>query len=215
MPRCLQKVLYITSTRLMRESEHAVREHASSGDEIARRVCSQVIASEPRYSEWHASHEGKMRVVAGQRLRSPQVIALRNVGVQQVHRTALVNYLRAGRVTGAARDNAIRLFHSVSDMRDAMLAEHRNYLLAASTQVCTNELLQLVGDEEGRALLRRYELAYTQYFEMFCERAFALQNGRNYLLGSLLPEVKDVADRLRVKIIGTQLVRTAPRTKAR
>lgn len=204
MPRH-RPVLYITSTRLMRESEHAVREHAGFGDDVSRRVCSQLIASEPRYTEWHVSHEIKMRNVAGRRLRSPQVLALRNVAVQQVHRTALVNYLRTGRITGPARDSAIGLFHSVSDLRDATLAEHRAYLVAASTQVCTNELLELVGDEEGRALLRRYELAYTQYFGMFCERAFALQDGNSYLLASLLPEVKDVADRLRLKIVGAQL----------
>jgi hypothetical protein len=198
-------VLYITSTRLMRESEDAVREHAGSGDDIWRRVCSQLIASEPRYAEWHASHELKMWKVADARVRGPQVLALRTVAVQQIHGTALVNYLRLGRVTGPARDTALRLFHRVSDLRDATLAEHRNYLVAASTQVCANDLLDLVGDVEGLDLIRRYEQAYTQYFAMFCERAYALQTGNNYLLGSLLPEVRDVADRLRLKIIGSTL----------
>jgi hypothetical protein len=110
-----------------------------------------------------------------------------------------------GRVTGLARDTALRLFHGVSDLRDATLAEHRSYLVAASTQVCAHDLLELVGDAEGLNLIRRYEQAYTQYFAMFCERAFALQTGRNYLLGSLLPEVRDVADRLRLKIVGSTL----------
>jgi hypothetical protein len=203
--------LYITSTRLMRESEDAVREHAGSGNDVWRRVCSQLIASQPRYAEWHASHETKMWKVAGARVRGPQVDALRTVAVQQVHRTALVNYLRLGRVTGPARDSALRLFHGVSDLRDATLAEHRSYLVAASTQVCAHDLLELVGDGEGLNLIRRYELAYTQYFAMFCERAFALQTGRNYLLGSLLPEVKDVAERLRLEIVGSQLRPLVPR----
>lgn len=187
----------------MRESENAVREHAGSGDDVWRRVCSQLIASEPRYAEWHASHEMKMWKVADARVHGPQVLALRTVAVQQIHGTALVNYLRLGRVTGAARETTLRLFHRVSDLRDATLAEHRNYLVAASTQVCAHDLLELVGDVEGLELIRRYELAYTQYFAMFCERAFALQGGNNYLLGSLLPEVKDVADRLRVRIVGS------------
>jgi hypothetical protein len=195
----------------MRESEDAVREHAGSGDDVWRRVCSQLIASRPRYAEWHASHEMKMGKVAGARIRGPQVGGLRTVAVQQIHRTALVNYLRLGRVTGPARDSALQLFHGVSDLRDATLAEHRSYLVAASTQVCAHDLLELVGDGEGLSLIRHYELAYTQYFAMFCERAFALQTGRNYLLGSLLPEVKDVADRLRLKIVGSQLRPLAPR----
>jgi hypothetical protein len=207
-------VLYITSTRLMRESENAVREHAGSGDDVWQRVCSQLIASQPRYAEWHASHETKRWRVAVARRGGPQVLALRTVAVQQIHGTALVNYLRLGRVTGPARDTALRLFHRVSDLRDATLAEHRNYLVAASTQVCANDLLELVGDTEGLDLVRRYELAYTQYFAMFCERAHASQTGNNYLLGSLLPEVKDVADRLRVKIIGSTLRPVASRPAA-
>lgn len=198
----------------MRESEDAVREHAGSGEEIFRRVCSQLLANEPRYGEWHALHEAKMRNVASPRRRDPQIQALRAVAVEQVHRTALVSYLRQGRITGSARDRALGLFHGISDVRDATLAEHRSYLIAASTQVCAHDLLELVGDGDGLALIRRYELAYGQFFGMFCERAVALQTGKNYLLGSLLPEVKDVADRLRLRIVGTTPNVTEPRRAA-
>lgn len=83
----------------MRESEDAVREHASSRDEVPRRVCSQLLASEPRYGEWHARHEVKMQAVARPRRRDPQIQALRGVAVEQVHRTALVSFLRQNRVT--------------------------------------------------------------------------------------------------------------------
>jgi hypothetical protein len=189
----------------MRESEDAVRENAGSGEEIPQRVCSQLIAKPPRYSEWHALHERKMQTVADVRLREPQVLQLRGIAMEQVHRTAVVNYLRLGRVTGAARDQTLALFHGLSDVRDATLAEHRNYLLAASTQVCTHELLGLVGDREGLRLVRRYELAYTQYFAMFCERERAAQKGKRYRLESLLPEVRGVADRLRIRIVGAPL----------
>jgi hypothetical protein len=209
-----QAVLYITSTRLMRESEDAVRQHAGSGDGVPHRVCSQLVANEPRYTEWHALHELKMRNVAGERLREPQVRALRAVAVQQVHRTALINYLRLGRIKGSMRDEALRLFHGVRDLHDAMLAEHRSYLLAASTQVCAHDLLALVGDNRGVGLLRHYELAYMQYFAMFCERAFALQGGRNYLLTSLLPEIKGAADRLRLEIVGADVAPRWPRLAA-
>lgn len=203
-------MLYITSTRLMRLSENSVREHASSGEEIPRRVCSQLLANEPRYGEWHARHEAKMRSVASQRLRDPQVMALRTVAVEQVHRTALVAYLRRG-VTGAARERALGLFYGLSDARDATLAEHRSYLIAASTQVCAHDLLELVGDHEGLDLVRQYEIAYGQYFAMFCERAVALQMGQNYLLSALLPEVKDAAERLRRRILRSKVRATDSR----
>ncbi len=185
----------------MRESEQAVREHASSGDEIPRRACSQLLANEPRYMEWHAWHEIKMRNVANARHRDPQVLGLRAVAIEQVHRAALVDYLRLGRITGANRDQTLALFHGVSDSRDATLAAHRSYVLAASTRVCGQELLQLVGDREGLQLLHRYELAYAQYFAMFCDRARSVHTGEPYLLGSLLPEVKGVAERLRLQLV--------------
>lgn len=199
------KVLYLTSTRLIRESEHAVREHAGCGDDIPQRVCAQLLAKPLRYSEWHALHERKMQSVADARLRDPQVLQLRGIAIEQVHRTAIVNYLRHGRITGAARDQTIALFHGISEVRDATLAEHRNYLLAASTQVCTHELLDLVGDREGHDMIRRYELAYAQYFAMFCDRARALQRGKQYLLEALLPEVRDVTERLRMRIAAAPL----------
>jgi hypothetical protein len=198
-------VLYLTSTRLMRESEEALRENAGCGDEIPQRVCAQLLAKPPRYTEWHALHERKMQAVADARLRDPQVLQLRSIAIEQVHRTAIVNYLRLGRITGEARDRTLALFHGVTDLRDATLAEHRNYVLAASTQVCTHELLDLVGDREGHKLVRRYELTYAQYFAMFCDRARALQAGKRYLLESLLPEVRDVADRLRMRIAAAPL----------
>ena len=201
----IRLVLYITSARLMLESEQAVREHARSGDEIPQRVCSQLLASRPRYSEWQARHEIKMRNVANARHRDPQVLGLRGVLIEQVHRTAVVDYLRLGGVTGRAREQTLALFHGVSDPHDAALAEHRTYLLAASTQVCTRDLLDLVGDREGLDLVHRYELAYRQYFAMFCDRERTLAAGKAYFLDALLPEVKIVADRLRLQIVGAQI----------
>jgi hypothetical protein len=128
-------------------------------------------------------------------------LKLRAIAVEQVHRTALVRYLRDNRVTGAAREQTLREFHGVADARDSTLVEHRNYLLAASTHLCTAEILELVGDRQGLALLRGYELSYGQYFGMFCDRARAAQDGTPYLLGSLLPEVRAAANRLRAGIL--------------
>jgi len=192
----------------MRESEQAVQAHASSGDEIPQRVCSQLLANPPRYSEWHAQHEIKMRRVSIARRKDPLIVGLRTVALGQVHRTAVVNYLRLNRIGGAARDQTLALFHGVSDPRDAALAEHRAYVVAASTQVCAHDLLELVGDGDGLDLLRQYQLAYDQYFGIFCDQARARQTGETFLLASLLPEVKAVADRLRVRIVAANVRRT-------
>src|SRR5690606_12363129 len=139
-------MLYITHSQLMRESEDAVVAYTTADDESARRVCVQLLADERRYALWHAHHDRQMDLVAAARQRSAQIIKLRAVVIEQVHRTALVRYLREGAVSGPARDALLREFHGVVDSRDATLAEHRNYLVAASTQICAAEILERAGD---------------------------------------------------------------------
>jgi hypothetical protein len=203
-------VVYLTQTRLMIESVRTLDESARNGDGNARRVCVQLLADLSRYSLWHARHERLMSTVADEQRRERQVLSLRSLSLEQVHRTALVRYLRDNRITGAARDQTLREFHRVMDARDSALVEHRGYLLAASTQLCTHELLELIGDVRGNDLLRRYELAYGQYFSMFCDRARSRQNGTLYLLTALLPEVRDAARRLRGRILDSRLLPIRP-----
>jgi hypothetical protein len=205
-------VLYITQTRLMRESEQTLHDRATSGDEVSRRVCAQLLADGSRYTHWHARHETHMSGVAAARRREHQVLQLRAIAIEQLHRTALVRYLRDQRLVGAARDETLRAFYGINDTRGSTLAEHRTYLLAASTELCTRDLLDLVGDRRGLNLVRSYELAYTQYFGMYCDQARAVAAGRTYLLAALLPEVRDVAQRLRLRILAGELlpVRSVP-----
>jgi len=194
-------MIYLTRARLMLESEQAVVGRASSDEEVPRRVCSQLLADGSRYLLWHVRHEAHMGAVAGARKRERQIMSLRSLSIEQVHRTALVRYLRDQRITGAARDQTLRDFHGITDTRESTIVEHRNYLLAASTQFCAADILEMIGDRQGIELLRRYELAYTQYFGMFCERARARQMGTPYLLAALMPEVRGAADRMRERLM--------------
>ncbi|HET8696946.1 MAG TPA: hypothetical protein VFO94_05650 [Gammaproteobacteria bacterium] len=127
--------------------------------------------------------------------------------VEQIHRAALVRYLRDHRITGELRDLTLREFYNVTDSRESALIEHRNYLVAASSQLCAAEILGLVDDRAGVGLLRQYELAYGQYFGMFCERARVLRSGGRYLLAPLLPEVREAAERIRLRILNGDLLR--------
>ena len=199
-------MVYLTRTRLMVESERTVKDRAKFGGGVPQRICSQLLADVPRYSLWHARHENRMNSVAVARQRERQILTLRNLSVEQIHRTALVRYLRDFRITGAARDQTLREFYRVMDTRESAVVEHRNYLIAASTQLCAGDLLELVGDYGGRDLVGLYELAYGQYFSMFCDRARARQNGAVYLLGTLLPEVHDAAERLRRRVLAGELL---------
>jgi hypothetical protein len=203
-------MIYLTHARLMLESERTVHDRARSDEEIPKRICAQLLADGARYGLWHVRHETQMNVVAHARQRERQIMSLRAVSIDQIHRTALVRYLRDQRITGAARDLTLREFHGIMDPRESALAEHRNYLLAASTQFCAADILEMIGDKHGLDLVRRYELAYTQYFGMFCDQARARQTGGTYMLGMLLPEVRDAAHRLRGRILDTRRVAPQP-----
>jgi hypothetical protein len=203
-------MIYLTQARLMLESERIVLDRAKSDEEIPKRVCGQLLADGARYVLWHARHETHMNLVANARRRERQIMSLRTVSIEQIHRTALVRYLRDHRVTGTARDLTLREFHGIMDPRESAIAEHRNYLLAASTQFCAADILEMIGDKHGLDLVRRYELAYNQYFGMFCEQARARQTGKTYMLEMLLPEVREASQRLRGRILDTRRVPPLP-----
>ena len=142
-----------------------------------------------------------MGVVADARVRARQVLALRAFALEQIHRAALVRYLRDYHVVGQARDQTLRDFYGILDPRDATLSEHRHYLLATTNLVCAGGLLEIADDAGGTELLAEYERAYGQFFRMFCEYSRAKQSREPYLLESLLPEVRGVVARIRRKIL--------------
>ena len=208
-------MIYLTHTRLMLESERAVLGRASAGDELPRRICGQLLADGARYALWHVRHGGHMGVVAGERRRLRQVLSLRSLSVEQIHRAALVGYFRERHVAGEARAQTLREFYGVTDPSEAAIIEHRSYVLAASSQFCAADILEMIGDRQGLELLRSYELAYGQYFAMFCERARARQAGVSYLLAALIPEVRDVAARIRARLMDDRNVSDRPTVSLR
>lgn len=199
-------MIYLTHTRLMDESEHAVHDRADRGEEVSRRVCGQLIADAKRYALWLSRHDCGMRGVAQLRRREQQMLTLRSLAITQVHRAALVRYFRDYNVTGVARDQTLLAFNGVIDPRRSVLSEHRNYLMAASSQWCASDLLELTGDKRGVALIQSYEQAYGQFFSMFCDNARATRQGVAYVLGALVPEARAAADRLKGRIMSGQLL---------
>jgi hypothetical protein len=199
-------LIYLTHARLMTESENTVREYANGDRGISQRVCDQLISSEQRYSLWFARHDRRMGTVADRKQRERQIITLRAVAVEQIHRTALVRYLRDYQITGTARDQTLTEFYGVLDPQRATVAEHKSYLIAASSQLCAFELLEMTGDRRGLVMLDRYQTAYDHYFSMFCDRARAARNGAPYLLDVLIPDTKMGADALRIRIVSGQLL---------
>jgi hypothetical protein len=205
-----RRVIYLTQQRLMVESETAIRRGAIEGDAIPKRACGQVIADPAFYSLWRVRHNKRMLTVAERRQRDRQIVALRAVHLEQVHRTALVHYLRKEGITGATRDLTLQEFYGVMDPRRAAITEHRGYLISASSQLCAYELLKLVGDARGLALIQDYQGMYGQFFSMFCDNARAQRGNSRYLLRELIDDAKSEAQALRERILGGDLLPAAP-----
>ncbi|MEO8464162.1 MAG: hypothetical protein ABI640_02385 [Gammaproteobacteria bacterium] len=146
-----------------------------------------------------------MKDVAGARRQEQQVAALRALSVRQIHRTALVRYLRDNQVAGVERDRILAEFYGVKDAHESVIAAHRSYLVAASSSFCVAEVLNLTGDDAGLELLRAYERAYGEYFRLFCDRLRAIQSRQLYLLAALIPEVRATAETLRQEILADDL----------
>lgn len=199
-------MIYLTRTRLMRESERTVYETASRGEPLARGICSQLLADQVRYYVWRSRHENRMEPVASLRRRELQLVELRRASIELVHRAALVKYLRDYHVRGTARDGVLREFYGALDAREAAILEHRNYLIAASSQICATELLELADDRKGVEQIELYESAYSQYFGLFCARTRAEQLGAPFMLDDLIPEVHGAAERLRLRILSGYLL---------
>ena len=185
----------------MCESEMTIQQGATRDGTLAGRVCRQVVDDPIRYAVWHGWHDPRMSAVASRNQRERQILALRAVHLEQVHRSALVRYLRKNQIVDDARDATLRAFYGLADPMRAAVSEHRAYVTSVSSQLCAHRLLKLVGDLNGLALIKEYQGTYMQYFEMFCDDARATQANVVFLLRSLIPEAKAEADALRARVL--------------
>lgn len=190
----------------MDESEKTVHVGAARGRGLEQRVCRQLVTDQARYSFWLVSHEQWMRKVAASKRRTDQLIKLRDAAIAQVHKTALVRYLREYRITGRDRDLTLAEFYGVVDPQQATVAAHHNYVLSASTGFCVDELLTLVGDHHGTLMIKDYQETYGQYFGMHCSRARASRNGKRYVLSEFIPELKTEASKVREHILSGEFL---------
>lgn len=104
----------------------------------------------------------------------------------------------------------LREFYGVLDARRAAIAEHKSYLVSASSQLCAYHVLRLVGDDRGLALLQEYQGVYGQYFAMFCENARAVRRNEAYLLRELISDARAEAGVLRERLLRGDGLPSAP-----
>jgi len=152
-----------------------------------RHPIAQLLEDVQRYQFWEFSHARLMRNIALAARPPAQILALRETGVRLIHRRGLVDFLRSNSVGGAMRAHLIKTFYGPIDYREAVINEHRHFLVTASSAWCTEVLFGSLHDDEGRCRLNRYERLYSAYFEMFGQFVTADFAGESDLACALKP----------------------------
>jgi hypothetical protein len=189
----------------MDESERALWQ-ADSLPEYYRVPIRQVLNDCTRYHCWEVSHARLMHHAARAERPVGQAFSLRETTVRMIHRRGLFDYLRSHVVRGAARERLFEVFYGPMDFRGAVIAEHRQYLFAASSGYCGEVLVGSIHDSHGARMLERYEDLYRDYFEVFGRFVTAEVTGDRELISILRPEMlrqRSITNRLRAQILAS------------
>jgi hypothetical protein len=154
--------------KLMDESEYALRNAAVSASQPVVRIVNAILHDHRAYGLWESRHADLLLPIAAQSDKTYQILALRSAEVHLVHRRALFAYLQEKELRGERRRLLFRIFHSTLDYHAAVLAEHRQYMLAVSSHVSADHLVDVMHDPKSKRLLRQYEDLYARYFDMKC-----------------------------------------------
>ena len=154
--------------QLMAASEYALENACESPEPRQSRIANTIVADDKKYREWELRHANLLRPVAEQSARKYQVLALRHADMQLIHRRAFFKYLQTHEVRGKRREQLFRLFHTTLDFNEAILAEHRHYMLAFSSGISTNHIIDVMHDGTSTPLVEKYDKTFARYFEMKC-----------------------------------------------
>jgi hypothetical protein len=199
----------ITFVQLMIESERALWKTDSQPD-YYRVPVSRLLDDGRQYRLWEATFSRRMRDIAGCPRRIDQAMELRNLAVQLIHRRGLVDYLRGSNIVGDHRRQLFDMFYGHMDYREALIIEHRQYVIAASSGYCAEVLLDAFDDASGFHMIERYQSLYAQYFQIFSQYSRAEFIGDAELAGALKPamlEHRSYANLARRQILVAPTVR--------
>ena len=183
--------------RLMDLSETALEDALASESQRESRIAATILSDNQKYRVWEARHANMLVPVARENRKKPQIVALRQAKTQLVHRRAFFRYLRGHEVQGQKRRDLFRVFHSTLDYNDAVLAEHRQYMVAVSSRISTDHIIDVMADVNSTRLLQQYEKTFSRYFEMKCYVVCAKHSNTVNLVMQSLREIERELLRLR------------------
>src|ERR1700761_6050719 len=151
-----------TFVQLMTLSERALWKTDSHPD-YYRGPVANLLDDGRQYRLWESYHMRLMREVADGVRFSQQAISLRKVAIHCIHRRGLIDYLRTAQINGAGRRKLFEVFYGPTDYREAVITEHRQYVMAAASGYCAEVLMNSTIDSSGSLLIDRYAQLYAQY----------------------------------------------------
>ena len=183
--------------QLMTASERALHDATESPEERESRIATTIIDDNKKYSEWELRHAKLLVPVAEHRAKKHQILEIRRADMQLVHRKALFRYLQTHDVRGERRKQLFRLFHSTLDFDEAVLTEHRQYMIAFSSGISTEHIVDVMLDNTTPYLVERYENLFGRYFEMKCFLAHARESSTTKLVRTSLRDAQGQLLRLK------------------
>ncbi len=159
--------------QLMTASERALQYATESSLPRESRIANTIIGDSKKYKEWELRHANLLLPVAEHSAKKHQILEIRRADVRLVHRRAFFRYLQNHEIRGERRKQLFRLFHTTLDFNEAILAEHRQYMMAFSSGISTDHIVEVMQDHTSTHLLERYEKLFGRYFEMKCYVASA------------------------------------------
>ena len=152
----------------MTESEQALWDTAESKKNHEARIAKQLLNDSKFYNLWESRHAELVLRVANETRPAPQVIALRDIEVGLVHRQALIDHIRHKKIAGSRRDRLFATFYGPRATTNAILAEHKQYMLAVSSWVSSQHILHVMQDPLSVRLANMYKTLFDKYFELYC-----------------------------------------------
>ena len=152
----------------MTESEQALWTTAESKTNHEARIAKQLLNDSKFYGLWESRHAELVLPVAEENRPAPQVVKLRDIEVGLVHRQALIDHIRNKKIVGSERDHLFTSFYGPRAMANAILTEHKQYMLAVSSWVSSQHILQVMQDPQSIRLANMYKTLFDKYFELYC-----------------------------------------------
>ncbi len=188
----------------------ALLEHAGrSGSESQKDIAQAVLHNPGRYRRWRQCHQQAMRAPSKARTTMQQMIALREVALNQVPKAALFAFFQRHKPDRDDRKMLLQAFGTTRDYNEAILFAHDDYLSAEASGLCARFLAMKLGDIDHKEWYRDYLDVYNAYFALYCQAMIKETRGEEFAMAAMLGELKKRVSETRSRILLEEAARSS------